>query len=713
MRIKQRFTMVAVFLCWMTVLMFCSWPVSAAARADTPVWTNEVPFESYTYWEDYGTGVKTPVYCRPMYQVKAVIDAKSLGVETFYGITDICADENGRTYILDGEASKIYIADKSYCLTGMIEELSYQGEPLSIEGASGIFVRNGKIYIADTKQERVLVLGPDGEVLNLLTLPDSKLIPDDFVYRPIKVAVDSKNYMYIASDGSYYGALVYSPSMEFLGFFGANTVKATMLDILQNLADRLFSNDTKKAADVLALPYQLVDLVVGPEDFIYTTTGKINETELQTGQVSIMNPGGIDILDMEDYNFADIEVGSYKRVLQTQSLIGIDADKDGFFFVLDAAYGRVFWYDEECNLLSVFGGGLGPGNQKGTFMLANAVAVSGTDVLVSDSQKNTVTVFELTEYGNLVREAQLLTLNDELETAASSWEKVLSFDKNSQLAYRGLAKACYDRGDNNAAAEYAKMGADRETYSNAFVKKRQFFLEQWFPALFAGALVLSAGFIAFGVIRKKKNLCVVTNAKLRVLTSSVFHPFESFRLVKEQKQGSLWIACILLAIYYLVAALKDIAAGYSFNQFDASNYNSFYLLLSTVGLVLLWTGANWLVCTLLGGIGRLGEIFIVVCYSLVPTVAAQAVSTIFTHILVPDEFVFVTIFETICTMYTFFMLMIGTMKIHDYEFGKFLKTTLLTIVAMMIIVFLLFLVFLLAQQVYGWISTIYVEAKYR
>ena len=53
------------------------------------------------------------------------------------------------------------------------------------------------------------------------------------------------------------------------------------------------------------------------------------------------------------------------------------------------------------------------------------------------------------------------------------------------------------------------------------------------------------------------------------------------------------------------------------------------------------------------------------------------------------------------------------MKVHDFEFPKFLGTTAVTVIAMLIIVFLIFLVFMLAQQVYGWIGTIFTELKYR
>ena len=128
---------------------------------------------------------------------------------------------------------------------------------------------------------------------------------------------------------------------------------------------------------------------------------------------------------------------------------------------------------------------------------------------------------------------------------------------------------------------------------------------------------------------------------------------------------------------------------------------------------MLFTISNWLVCSLAGGIGTLKEIFTVTCYSLIPMVAFRLFRIVLTHVLIPDEAAFLNVFAVVCMLYTFFMLIIGIMRVHDYEFGKFIATTIVTIIGMLIIVFLLFLTFMLIQQVLNLISTIYIEIRYR
>lgn len=673
--------------------------------------TGEIPYKSYTYWVDYNTSEKTAVYSKPMYEVARVLYAEDIGATADSKLMDAETDNDGNTYILDSGLSKVYILNSEYKTVSVLENLIYEEENITFVDAKGIFVdNNGLIYIADTENARVIVMDNKGNIEKMLLLPESELIPTGFEYRPVKVAVDSKGYTYIASDGSYYGAILYSPDMEFLGFFGANTVKADVLDVLQNLWQRLTSNDIKRAADKISLPYTFTDIAVGPNDFIYTATGKVNDTATQTGQIAMLNPGGKDVLGASDINFADIAVSQIEK----QDLSRLTVDKDGFIYALDATYGRIFWYDSGCSLLSVFGGSYkSKGVQEGTFTTATSVSVNGEDILVTDSSKVSLTVFGMTDYGRLVKKAQLITLSGDFAAAQNMWEQVIAQDVNNQLAYRGLAKAYYDTGKNNEAMKYAKMGVDRKTYAKAFEVKRTEVIEKNFYIIFLALAVIVAALIVIRMQLRKKGVVIIGNSKLKNALSSVAHPAESFRLVKEKGEGSLLISTVILLLLYVITVLNDTMGGFAFTVFDSEKYNAFYVFLSTVGLVILWSVSNWLVCTLAGGIGRIKEIFIVTCYSLLPIIFALVCKLLLTHLLTPDEGAFLGIFVTVCTLYAAFMLIVGIMRVHDYEFGKFLGTTIFTVIAILIIIFLIFLVFLLVQQIYAWFETLYIELRYR
>lgn len=707
--ILKTFISLIVVLC-----LSVSLTVSAVQQKTGSAQSGEIPYQSYTYWVDYNTNEKTPVYSKPMYSVNQIISAEMLGADENSRLSDVTADESGNVYILDSGNSKVFVLDKSYNLINTLEDIKYGENKLVFTDAQGIFVdKNGIVYIADTENARVICMDKNGIVNNLLLLPESNLIPTDFKYRPVKVAVDSKGYTYIASDGSYYGAILYSPNMEFLGFFGANTVKASASDILKKLWNRLTSNDIKRAADEISLPYAFTDIVVGPEDFIYTTTGKGGKLLIQTGQICVLNPGGKDVLGGESKNYADSKVGTYLFATLSQSLNNIDVDKDGFIYVLDTTYGRVFWYDSKSNLFSVFGGSAGKSEQKGTFSLPSAIAVNSGDVLVTDAKKNTLTIFRMTDFGEKVSNAQKITLSGDFASSLNDWETVLSEDSNCQLAYRGVAKAYYDLGENDKAMKYAKLGVDRETYANAFELKRSELIENNFYFITIAIIMLIVITVLLVRKKRKNGVVLIKNSRIKTAVLSVAHPVDSFKTVKEKGEGSLAISTVILVLFYVITVLNDTVGGFAFTVFDSENYNAVYVLLSTVGLVLLWSLSNWLVCTLAGGIGKLREIYIVTCYSLIPIMAARLCNLVLTHVLIPDEGAFLGIMLSVCTFYSLFMLIIGIMSVHDYEFGKFVGTTIFSIIGMIIIVFLLFLVFMLIQQVLTWLSTVFIEIKYR
>lgn len=703
----KRIKRLAALVLFVILSVSClSLTVSGDTRVTYSAETEEKPYVSYTYWEDYGSGKKTRVYCKPMYTVDRVIEPYSKEMQLWGAVTDICTDENDYIYILDGGLSKIYVFDNKYNFVKEIGGLRYGDEEISAKDACGIFVKNEKIYISDSKNGRVLVADTEGKVFKIIGKPESELIPDDFIYQPIRVAVDSKDYTYIACDGSYYGALVFSPQMEFIGFYGANTVKATAGDIIAKLIDRIFSNDAKKEASVLALPYQFSDFAIGPNDFVYTVTG---DTDELSGQIKKLNPGGKNVLAKENYNFADDSTDMIRK----QSLKGIDVDKDGCFYALDTGNGRIYWYDAVGELLCVFGDYAGEKIQNGTFALATAIAVKGTDVLVADASNNRVTVFSLTQYGKKIRDAQIKILSDNEENTVDEWQEIIRQDSNNQLAYRGLAKAYYMQGEYIDALKYARLGVDRDKYADAFVKIRTNFLEKHFVAFLSAALLLIIALYIICRLLKKKNVRIIKNRKAKIFLSAPFHPFESFRLVKEKGEGSVAIASVMLVLYYISTVLYETCCGFAFNYFDAQSYNSLFALLRTVGLIALFVVSNWLVCVLLGGIGKMKEIYTVTCYSLLPLIISEAAALLLTYILSPDEYIFVTILRTCCLIYSLFMLMVGIIKVQDFEFSKFVGTTVLTFIAMIIIVFLIFLIFLLAQQMVGWISTVGLELKYR
>ena len=675
----------------------------------TPVFAaekNQLPFESYSYWNNYaGTENKKAVNNRPIYKVRNSIDYISMGLpDQLKQITDIFCDEEGFTYILDGGKSQIIILDKEYSLVNNIKELNNENNKISFLGAKGLYVDiNGEIYIADTDNKRILVCDKNGNYIETLYLPKSKLIPESFNYKPIKLVKDSKDYLYVLSDGSYYGAILYSPDGDFLGFYGANSVKKSIGEALSTLFNKLLINNDKRAKLETTLPFQFTDLCADKKDFIYTATGNTStkNTDIQTGQIRKLSPGGSDVLDSDSINYGDSEIS-----VKSQDILGIDVDDNGFLYALDSTYGHIFVYDQNNNNLGVFGSGSREGIQNGSFTDAIAIAVNGDDVLVADGTLNTVSIFECTEYGTKLKEAQTLVNDGDYNGAMPLWKELYRLDKQNQLVYIGLAKSYYEQGDYEKAMDFAKRGYDKETYALAFTIIRNDFITNNFTLIVVVTMLLIVIIVLLIKYLKKK---ITIHQKIKTAISVLTHPADTFAQMKLKGGGSYIIAVIIMFLYYITNIISTKYKGFCYATSDPTSINAFLILLRSVGIVVLFSLCYWAVSTVMHGLGKIGEIFICVCYSFQPLIIANLIYVVLTNVMLPSEIAFLDLFMTIMMGYTAFILCIGLMKISDYEFGKFVGVSVLTVAGIVIVLFIGTVVFLLLQLLWNFFITVFQE----
>ncbi len=676
--------------------------------ASSVVASAEVPYDSYTYWSDVGSENKA-VYNRPMYSAEKSFDALSLGIEPLSKINDISVDGNGNLYILDSK-SRIIVLDNNY---NFVQEIGLINGEESYDEAKSLYIASDNtIYICDTEGGRILHINAIGELINIIKLPKSLLIPDDFEFRPINMVIDNYGYTYILSDGSYYGALLYDVDMQFLGFYGANTVTATIGNVLSNIKNRIFPNNVKIEKSSKRLPFCFVDLAIDNKGFIYTSTGYTDNE--RKGQVRKLGPGiGNNILNSDDISFVDYKVNtSYNDgSVSKQDIFDIEVDDNGFVYGLESAFGKVFLYDPSCRTISVFGGGMGFGSQVGNFVTVSALAIknNGSEVLVADGGNNKITLFKITDYGAMVKKLINLTLKGEYSEAKEGWEEVLSLDSNFQPAYGALARAYINEGDYDTALELAEKGYDRETYAIAFEYKRSEIISKNFPLIFIGIAVFVVLLITFLVVSGRKKITFIRNKQLSLMFSVLPHPSNAFTEIKEKKQGSIILSIVLVIAFYVTSILKTLKGGFLFTVYDPASFNSIWLFVKTAGLVILWIVANWMICTLLGGKGRFKEIAIVTCYSLLPLIIEGIINIALTNVLLPSEASFLNILSVIAIIYFVMLMIIGLLKIHDFSMGRLIGTSALSIAGVAAIIFLAIAVVILIQQFGGFIATVITE----
>ena len=627
------------------------------------------------------------------------------------------------------------LMDENNIPTGNTEQSCLQlANALFYTNAEGLYVGNTtdengesvmEIIVADTENRRILILDEQGLLKRIMEKPDiSKYpeIPSNLNFTPKRVVKDNKGYMYVVLNSCYYGMLVYDSQYNFKGFHGAYKASATVLENLKGWVTGLFMTNEKSEASKKQYSTDILDVAIDGNGMLYT----LSDPKSNMGQIKRLGLSGTQTLNFksgfitqtgDNINFVEQPKQYYAKgesFVISANLNSLAVDPRGFIYAADSNRGRVYVYDEECRLLTGFSLSKdGAGDQVGTFHTPCAIAVSDDKLFVVDSGNGNVTVFELTTYGKLYKDADYLTINGQYQDAMPLWEQVLEMDANNQRAYEGLAKAHLALGNYDKAMYYAEKGHDQQTYSLAFAEVQKEWLSKNFWWLFILCLVAVGGIAALLVISKKRKIFHIKNDNLRTALSVPFHPFQAFQAMKVQKFVSLGLAAIFIVLFYLARVSQDLYGGFMYVIVDEANYNAVITLIGSVGLLLLWVVTNWGICMLNDGKGSFKEVFAMSAYSMAPLIIYSVIFTVGSHIIPATSTNTFGLIHTICLIYMALLLLIGMTVIHEYSFFKAMGMAVVTVLCMALATFVLCAVVLLTQQFVVFIVGIVNEIRLR
>lgn len=454
------------------------------------------PYENYNY-DNWGEAIPS----QGGFVADRTVSGYDLGIGAFNEPSDIFCDSDHTFYIADKGNDRIVAVDSTLeNVLHVYDEFTMpDGSATKLNKPMGVYVsaENGLIYIADTDNSRVLVSDTDGNVRCEITKPDSEVYDQKKTFLPQRVIADKAGNVYAVLGNITTGAAMFAPDGSFMGFYGANRVEPTA-EIIGNYFRSIFMSEEKKAHRTRTVPSGITSFDIDG-DFVFTCTSSSTQS---TDTVKKLNAAGKNI-------FADMELsfGDHKPIYDTSqnkmfspAIVDIDVAEDGCINCLDFTTGRVFQYDEDCNLLFITGA---LAKQTGGFDHVAALESLNNDLYVLDSFKDTVTVFRETSFGRTVHEAAALHNAGRYEEALGPWEEVLRRDGNYHRAYIGVALALLRKGDYEGAMKYAKLADDGKIYNKAFEGYRRQFLKEHFTAIAAVIAVAAVGLTAFGRYRKK------------------------------------------------------------------------------------------------------------------------------------------------------------------------------------------------------------------
>lgn len=676
----------------------CASILSAAAVSASA--SGFVPYLGYEYnTED--ESVPAPVGFEPL----AMYSGEDIGTGAMSAPTDLCF-YGGELYILDSGNSRIIITDTDMKLKRIIGEIPLNGESLNYAGASGFFVcSDGTILIADTANQRIIESDNSGAGTAVLTKPDTPMLEDGLVYSVKKVIRDYNGVTYALVDGVNDGAVTYMPDGSFGGFYAINEVERTAEVILNNIWKN-FMTEEQIRNSATASPSSITNFDIAEKGFIYTVT-QSSEGE---SSVRLLNFKGSNLQD--ETEFGDLEWDRKIKDSVSTAFCDVDIDEEGYIYLLDSSRGRVFVYSESGHLISVFGKN---GDQLGTFESVTALETQDGRVYVLDNLRSTITVFYANDYIKTVKTAQNLLDEGKYSESTEYWEEVLRQNSNSTLAYYGIGLALDEAGEYREAMRYFKLSYSNKNYSDAFKEVRKEFIKSNFVWLLFAALAAVVGIAALALFLKRrlgrKNAYErsALERKYIVPLFTALHPSDGFGTLKLQKGWSVGLSFGILTSIFLALTARWFFTGFSFNTERAIDYNVFITLLQAFGIVCVCAIANWAVCTLIEGKGRLIDIFCMMCYSMLPFVISQFIYVLLSNVMTLEEQAFLTAIELCGIIWSGILVFVGFMTIHQFSFSKNVLSVLITVFGIAVIIFLAIMFFGLMQQVISFIESIWSE----
>lgn len=279
-------------------------------------------FYTYTYDID-GNPQQSPEIYRPYKQ----INSEFMGLTTaIKDPTDIVVDGEGKVYIADPTNNRIIVLSKYWKVLHIITSFRNEhGNMDAILGAKGLYVcKDGEIYVADTGNARVVVFDKEYNFLRSYKAPESDVFEEDSMYNPVAIAVDDSKRMYVVSDQTHEGVISLNSDGSFAKFIGAQ--KVIVSPFVQLWRKFMTAEQRAQIEDVLSTPYN--NITIDEKGFIYVTIeltdeyassqqAAIQSNTSDFASVKKLNAAGVDIMRRNGFFGPSGEVATSSKLTTT------------------------------------------------------------------------------------------------------------------------------------------------------------------------------------------------------------------------------------------------------------------------------------------------------------------------------------------------------------------------------------------------------------
>lgn len=606
---------------------------------------------------------------------------------------------NGKLYVADSGNHRILVYSMD---SGDIEAFGEE----ELKKPTGIAVSDdGKIYVADYGAEQVTVFSADHTVLTHLAKPTEPYYGNS-PYKPQKVDLDSYGNLFVISEGTYEGIIQFDKNGNFNGFFGANKTKG--LNLIEWF-QKTFYTEEQKAKMTFRTPPSIVSLDVASSDIVFTVTQNDRRNAIKK-----LNMAGVNILETEDF-------------IGVENCVDTAVHKNGRFYGVSSS-GQILEYNENGDLILLFGAEAKTTDRNGLTAVVSAIEVDETgNLYILDKERGVLQVWFPTEYADLLHRAEENYKNGHYEESLAEWSEVLRMNPMAAMSHLGYGRALFQLGRYEEAAEHFKLTYHKAGYSDCFWEIRSAWMRSHMEQILIAAVLFAVLCFALGLLNRKyewrdriarrhRNACE-KYPLLKNLTTDIMyflrHPIDGVYYIKTRERGGVLAATILyataLTVHLVCQGLMSFVFGGGYSWYS----NPFAVFLVAAVPAVLFLIGSYLISTINDGEGDFRTIYISFAYSLSAFIMAWPILTMLTHVFTLTEIFICQMLSLLILGYTAVLIFISIKEGHVYNLRKTVTNILLTIFFMVVAILAAIILYILWRELFSFVSEVLEEVRYR
>lgn len=660
-------------------LMYLLFPLKAYA---------EVPYKTYTV-DGYGYVTETQTAYIPKGAFTKV------GDHALVKPMDLKISKDGLMYIADAGAAVIWVCT----LDGEYVDTIGEGE---LKEPYGIFITDDNtLYVAD-HSGKVVVFNKDKEIIAVYTKPEHPLY-GNAAYKPIKLVVNAGGDMYIVSEGNSNGLVQLSAAEggTFLGYFGTNMAQ---ISVLRTVQEALFT-ETQLSRLTSNLPKTPFNVAIDDQGLIYTITPGERADTLKK-----MNIAGTNMISSDTWEGKEtaIEIGNHDNIYIASS--------DGY----------IFEYNAEGQLLFVFGGRDDGRFRIGLSSRVEGIAVDAQDnIYIVDSDSKKVQYFEATEFTDLLHSALNLYERGRYRESMEPLLEVLEMNSLFDYANEAISRSYLQAEDYENAMRYARVSKAYDVYSDAFWEVRNTWLRNNLVTTVGAVIGICVVIWVLRQLHRRRGIfdpvMKITEPartsgywqRLKYMAYYMRHPVDGAYGLRYEGKSSWITAFTLIVLITIIYNLNKYRCGFLLRTVREGRYTIGTDAMTIIGVFVLLTICNYLMCTINDGEGSFKRLFCGFAFSLAPYILLQPISILISNVITYNEVFLIDLGQTFIFAWVAILIFITIKEVNNYSVKETFKCIFLTIFTLLIVCLVAFILYVLAKQIFDFVKAILGEAVYR